>query len=51
MSPAGALLLVANAYSLAEQFELHMDGYIRRCIARWRRRDRIGVQFESMSAA
>src|ERR1700722_6362048 len=36
MSPAGALLLVANAYGLAEQFDLHMDGYIRRCIARWR---------------
>jgi hypothetical protein len=51
MSPAGALLLVANAYSLTEQFDLHMDGYIRRCIARWRRRDRIGVQFKSIAAA
>jgi hypothetical protein len=51
MSAAGALLLVANAYSLAEQFDLHIDGYIRRCIARWRRRDRIGVQFKSTAAA
>ena len=45
MSPAGALLLVANAYGLAEQFDLQVDGYIRRCIARWRRLDRVGVQF------
>jgi hypothetical protein len=33
MSPAGALLLVANARDLPEQFDLHMDGYGRRCIA------------------
>jgi hypothetical protein len=51
MSPAGALLLVANAYSFTEQFHLHMDGHIRRCIARWRRLDRIGVQFKSTAAA
>jgi hypothetical protein len=51
MSPAGALLLVADAYGLAEQFDLHMDGCIRRCIARWRRLDRIGVQFTSITAA
>jgi hypothetical protein len=50
MSPAGALLLVANAYGLPEQFDLDMDGYIRRCIARWRRLDRIGVQFKSTAA-
>jgi hypothetical protein len=51
MSPAGALLLVANAYDLAEQFDLQMDGYIRRCIARWRRLDRVGVKFRSVAAA
>jgi hypothetical protein len=51
MSPAGALLLVANAYDLTEQFDLQMDGYIRRCIARWRRFDRIGVKFKSIAAA
>jgi hypothetical protein len=51
MSPAGALLLVANAHGLPEQFDLDMDGYSRRCTARWRRLDRIGVKFESMSAA
>jgi hypothetical protein len=51
MSAAGALLLVANAYGLTEQFDLHMDGYIRRCIARWRRLDRVGVQFKSIAAA
>jgi hypothetical protein len=45
MSPAGALLLVANAYSLTEQFDLHLDSYIRRCTARWRQLDRVGVQF------
>jgi hypothetical protein len=46
MSPAGALLLVANAHGLTEQFDLHLDGYIRRCFARWRRLDRIGVKFK-----
>jgi hypothetical protein len=51
ISPAGALLFVANANRLAEQFDLHMDGYIRRCIARWRRRDRVGVEFKSTVAA
>lgn len=51
ISPAGALLFVANANRLAEQFDLHMEGYIRRCIARWRRRDRVGVEFKSIVAA
>jgi hypothetical protein len=51
MSPAGALLLVANAHRLTEQFDLQMDGYIRRCIARWCRLDRVGVQFKSTAAA
>jgi hypothetical protein len=51
MSPAGALLLVANAYGFAEQFDLQIDGYIRRCIARWRGLDRIGVKFNSIAAA
>jgi hypothetical protein len=51
MSPAGALLLVTNAQGLPEQFDLDTDGYIGRCTARWRRRDRIGVKFESMPAA
>jgi hypothetical protein len=51
MSPVGALLLVANAHGLPEQFDLDMDGYGRRCTARWRRLDRIGVKFKSMPAA
>jgi hypothetical protein len=51
VSPAGALLLVANAHGLPKQFDLDMDGYRRPCIARWRQFDRIGVKFESMSAA
>jgi hypothetical protein len=29
MSPAGALLLVANAHGLPEQFDREMDGYSR----------------------
>jgi hypothetical protein len=48
MSPAGALLLVANAHGLPEQFDLDMDGYSRPCTARWHR---IGVKFQSMPAA
>jgi hypothetical protein len=51
VSPAGALLLVANAHGLPKQFDLDMDGYRRPCIARWRQFDRIGVKFESMPAA
>jgi hypothetical protein len=51
MSPAGALLLVANAHGLPEQFDLDMDGHSRRCTARWRRLDGIGVKFKSMPAA
>ena len=51
MSPAGALLLVANARCLPEQFDLDMDGYSRRCTARWRRLDRIGVSFKSIPGA
>src|SRR5262249_4239763 len=51
MSPAGALLLVANAGGLPEQFDLHVDGYSQRCTARWRRPDRIGVKFKPEPAA
>jgi hypothetical protein len=51
ISPAGGLLFVGNAYGLPEEFDLQMDGYNRRCIARWRRLDRIGVQFKSAVAA
>jgi hypothetical protein len=51
MSPAGALLLVANAHGLPEQFDLDMDGCSRCCTARWRRLDRIGVNFKSIPAA
>jgi hypothetical protein len=51
VSPAGALLLVANAHGLPKQFDLDMDGYRRPCIARWRQFDRIGVKFESTHAA
>jgi hypothetical protein len=51
ISPAGGLLFVGNAYGLPEEFDLHMDGHSRRCIARWRRLDRIGVQFTSNATA
>jgi PilZ domain len=51
ISPAGALLLVGNAHDLPEQFDLQMDGYSRRCVATWRRPDRIGVQFKSVAAS
>jgi hypothetical protein len=51
ISPAGGLLFVVNAHSLPEQFDLQVDGYSRRCIARWRRLDRIGVKFKSIARA
>jgi hypothetical protein len=50
ISPAGGLLFMSNAYGLPEEFNLQMDGYSRRCIAKWRRLDRIGVQFKSTAA-
>lgn len=50
-SPAGALLFVADASGLPEQFDLHVDGYRQRCIARWRGLDRVGVKFKSIAAA
>jgi hypothetical protein len=49
ISPAGALLLVVDAPSLPEQFDLRVDGDSQHCIARWRRLDRIGVKFNSIS--
>jgi hypothetical protein len=51
ISPAGGLLFVGNAYGLPEEFDLQMDGYSRRCLARWRRLDRIGVKFRSIAGA
>jgi hypothetical protein len=51
ISLTGGLLFMGNAYGLPEEFDLQMDGYSRRCIARWRRLDRIGVQFKSTAAA
>jgi hypothetical protein len=45
------LLFAGNAYGLPEEFDLQMDGYSRRCLARWRRLDRIGVKFRSITQA
>ena len=49
ISPAGALLLVVDAHSLPEQFDLRMEDDSQHCVTRWRRFDRIGVKFESIS--
>jgi hypothetical protein len=49
ISPAGGLLFVNNAYGLPEEFDLQMDDHGRRCIAKWRRLDRIGVKFKSIA--
>jgi hypothetical protein len=51
ISPAGGLLFVGNAYGLPEEFDLRMDGYVRRCIMRWCRLDRVGVKFKSIVPA
>ena len=51
ISPAGGLLFLGNAYSLPDEFDLQMDGYSRRCVAIWRRLDRVGVKFTSSAAA
>ena len=50
-SAAGGLLFVDNAYGLPEEFDLQMDGYSRRWLARGRRLDRIGVKFKSITQA
>jgi hypothetical protein len=42
---------MGDAYGLPEEFDLQMDGHRRRCVARWRGPDRIGVQFKSTVAA
>jgi hypothetical protein len=49
MSPAGGLLVLVDANSVPEQFDLQLEGYSRRCHAAWRRLDRIGVKFKSIS--
>jgi hypothetical protein len=51
ISSSGGLLFLGNAYGLPEEFDLQMDGYRRRCIAKWRRLGRVGVQFKSAVAA
>jgi hypothetical protein len=51
ISPAGGLLFVVNAHSLPEQFDLQIDDYGRRCLARWHRLDRIGVKFKLIARA
>jgi hypothetical protein len=50
ISPAGGLLFLANAHGLPEDFDLQMDGYSRRCVAIWRRLDRVGVKFKLTAA-
>ena len=51
ISPAGGLLLLVNARSLPEEFNLQIEGYIRHCIARWRHVERVGVKFKSIAPA
>src|ERR1700748_1950088 len=51
ISPAGGLLCLGNAPGVPDEFDLLMDGYSRRCVATWRRLDRVGVKFKSTAAA
>ena len=51
ISPAGALLLVGDAHDFPDGFDLQVDSYRRRCVAKWRRLDRIGVRFRSFAGA
>jgi hypothetical protein len=51
ISPAGGLLCLGNAPGVPEEFDLQMDGHSRRCVAIWRRLDRVGVKFKSIAAA
>jgi hypothetical protein len=51
ISPAGGLLCLGNAPGVPDEFDLLMDGHTRRCVAIWRRLDRVGVKFKSTAAA
>ena len=51
ISPAGGLLCLGNAPGVPDEFDLLMDGYSRRCVATWRRLDRVGVKFKSTATA
>jgi len=45
LSETGALIGIANAVAVPEEFSLRMDGSTRLCAVVWRRFDRFGVRF------
>ncbi len=51
VSATGAMITVANAATVPEEFELLLDGKMRACSVAWRRIDRLGVKFLSATAA
>ncbi len=47
-SKTGAALRVSTTFGLPQNFDLVIDGIVRRCRSQWRTDDKIGVIFESM---
>jgi hypothetical protein len=45
VSDVGALVMVQNAVSVPETFELRWDDTVHLCTVTWRRLDRLGVRF------
>ena len=46
ISASGALIMISSPYLVPGEFELRLDdGNVRRCVAAWRKLDRIGVKF------
>jgi PilZ domain len=50
-SPAGVGLLLPNAVTLPEEFDLTFDDATRHCVTVWRRADRVGLKFKPVRGA
>jgi PilZ domain len=46
ISKSGAMIKIENAIAVPENFDLQVDGEVRRCLAVWRLMNRIGVKFK-----
>ena len=47
VSKTGAMLRVANSVTVPQEFELWWDGNVQRCTVLWRKRDALGVKFDT----
>jgi len=47
VSQTGAMLQVGNSVTVPQEFELWWDGNVQRCIVVWRKKDALGVKFDT----